>query len=162
MANSTEMWEVEDNINFFMEECPEGEWKDGAWSDLLSTLYYARYPKTTGGADTGKAPNAEGVAAANSQSRHLRAFHNFIQGCNPAVADRYKAKNGEYRALDNPVTYGSVRYTHDTPDYRVARFRAEGEQWLDKASAMFYFLFFDAFIGKDSFDKNMTITLTKD
>ena len=162
VANGTEMWEVEDNINFFMENCPEGEWKDGAWSDLLSTLYYARYPKETDGADTGKASNAEGVAAANSQSRHLRAFHNFIQGCNPAVADRYRAKNGEYRPLDTPVTYGSVRYTHDTPDYRVARFRAEGEQWLDKASAMFYFLFFDAFIGKDSFDKNMTITLTKE
>ncbi|WP_300897375.1 hypothetical protein [uncultured Duncaniella sp.] len=160
--NKGEMWEVEDNVNFFMDKCADGKWTDGKWDDLLTTLYYARFPKTdANGNDTGKAPNAEGAAEANLQSRHLRAFHNWIQSCNPSVADRYKARHGEYEPLSAPVTYGSIRYTADSPEYRLAKFRAESADWMNKENAMFYFLFFDALIGKDSFDKNMTITLTK-
>ncbi len=161
--NGTELWEVEDNVNFFMEHCPEGEWKDGKWNDRLTTLYYARFPKTdTEGNDTGKASAPEGVDEANAQSRHLRAFHNFIQSCNPSVAERYKARNGDYAALDEPVTYGATIFRADTPEYRIARFRAEAPAWLDKSSALFYFLFFTSLLGVDSMDKNMTITLTNE
>lgn len=161
--NGAELWEVEDNVNFFMDKCPEGEWKDGKWSDLLTTLYYARFPKTdTSGNDTGKASAPEGVDAANAQSKHMRAFHNFIQSCNPSVAERYKAKNGSYAALPASVTYGSKTYSTDTPEYRLAKFRAEASGWLDKPNAMFYFLFFTGMLGVDSMDKNMTVTLTKD
>lgn len=162
-ANGTELWEVEDNVNFFMEYCPGGIWKDGKWNDRLTTLYYSRFPKKdTDGNDTGKASAAEGADAANAQSRHLRAFHNFIQSCNPSVAERYKARNGDYAALDEPVTYGTVTFRADTPEYRIARFRAEAPVWLDKSSALFYFLFFTSLLGVDSMDKNMTITLTKE
>lgn len=160
--NGAELWEVEDNVNFFMEHCPEGVWKDGKWNDLLSNLYYARFPKTdVAGNDTGKASAPEGVAEANAQSRHLRAFHNFIQSCNPSVAGRYKGRHGNYETLPEAVTYGSRTFTTDTPEYRIARFRAEAEKWLDKPNAMFYFLFFTTLLGVDSMDKNMTITLTK-
>lgn len=160
--NGTEMWEVEDNVNFFSEHCDEGQWAGGKWNDRLTTLYYARFPKTdTAGNDTGKASNAEGVDAANAQSRHMRAFHNFIFSCNPTIAERTRLKTGSYTALAAPVTYGSKTYAYDTPEYRIARFRAEAEQWLDKPSALFYMLFFGSLLGVDSMDKNMTVTLTK-
>lgn len=160
--NGAELWEVEDNVNFYMEHCPEGEWKDGKWSDLLTTLYYARFPKTdTAGNDYGKASSPEGVDAANLQGSRMRAFHNFIQSCNPAVADRYKARNGSYAALPAAVTYGSKTFSSDTPEYRIARFRAEAEKWMDKPNATFYFIFFTGNLGVDSMDKNKTVTLTK-
>lgn len=160
--NGAELWEVEDNVNFFMEHCPEGEWKDGKWNDRLTTLYYSRFPKTDlSGNDTGKASAPEGSDQANAQSRHLRAFHNFIQSCNPAVAERYRLRNGDYAALAKPVTYGARTYRSDSPEYRVARFRAEAEKWLDKPNAIFYFLFFTSLLGVDSMDKNMTIAFTK-
>lgn len=159
--NGTELWEVEDNVNFFMEHCPEGEWKDGKWSDRLTTLYYSRFPKSDlAGNDTGKASAPEGVDLANAQSRHLRAFHNFVQSCNPSVAERYRLRNGSYAALAEPVTYGARTYSTDSPEYRIARFRAEAHKWLDKNNAIFYFLFFTSLLGVDSMDKNMTITLT--
>lgn len=163
-ANGAELWEVEDNINFYMKACAPGEWKDGQWSDLLSTLYYSRFPKKdASGNDTGKASSPEGVDAANAQSRHLRAFHNFIQSCNPSVAERYRMRNGgDYEPLPEPVTYGTTTFRYDSPEYRIARFRAEAEKWLDKPSAMFYFIFFMGMLGVDSFDKNMTVALTKD
>lgn len=161
--NGTEMWEVEDNVNFYMEHCPEGEWKNGKWNDRITTLYYARYPKKdTAGNDYGKASAPEGVDAANEQSRRMRNFHNFIQSCNPSVAERYRLKHGSYAKLPEPVTYGSRTFTEDTPEYRIARFRAEGPKWLDKPNALFYFNFFTGGLGIDSMDKNSTDTLTKE
>ena len=160
--NQAEGWEVEDNVNFYMEHCVPGSWTNGKWADRITTLYYARFPKKDAvGNDYGKASNAEGVDAANSQSRHMRAFHNFIQSCNPTVADRYKARNGQYEALPAAVTYGSKTYSTDTPEYRIARFRAEAEKWLDKPNSMFYLLYFMGMLGVDSMDKNMTVQLSK-
>lgn len=161
--NGTEMWEVEDNVNFFSERCGEGKWENGKWNDRLTTLYYARFPKTdTDGNDYGKAPNAEGADAANAQSRRMRAIHNFIHSCNPTTAERTRLKTGSYAALAAPVTYGSKTYAYDTPEYRVARFRNEAEQWMNKPSALFYMILFTALLGVDSMDKNMTVALTKD
>ncbi|MCM1219918.1 MAG: DUF1566 domain-containing protein [Lachnospiraceae bacterium] len=153
-------WEVEDNVNFFMENIPEGTWVDGKWNDRATTLYYARIPKKSSVTDDdfGKAISANGVTQANSESKWIRRFHNWVQSCNPNVANRYKARYGSYQRLPRSVTYGDITYTEDAPAYRLAKFDNEHTQYgLVKASALFYFLFCDGGICGDSFDKNMTL-----
>ena len=162
-GGDNELWEVEDNVNFFSEELTEGMWKDGKWEDKATTLYYARVPKTspTSGEDYGVAGNAQGASQANLESAHLRRFHNWIYSCNPHIAERYRLVNGSYRKLTSPVTFGDIQFTHDTPEYRKAKFANEYKLYLNKHRAIFYFVFFDFMLGVDSFDKNMTLGFEK-
>lgn len=155
-ANGAQGWEVEDNVNFFLEELQPGVWKKGAWSDRLTTLYYSRFPKNYGVAN---AP--EQVDTANEQGDVMRAFHNYINMCHPAVAERYRARNGGYRQLDAPETFGATTYTHDTPDYRRALFRATASQFLSIPNFCFYYLMFTGQLGIDSMDKNEGFIFTK-
>ena len=153
-------WEVEDNVNFFMEQIPEGTWENGKWNDRATTLYYARIPKKSKATDDdyGVALNASGASQANRESQYLRRFHNWVQSCNPNVAKRYLARFGNYQRLPRAVTYGDITYTEDTPAYRIAKFQNEYKTYgLNKESAMFYFLFCNGGICVDSFDKNMTL-----
>lgn len=154
-----ELWEVEDNVNFFSEEIPDGKWQNGEWVDKATTLYYARVPKSspTTGDDYGVALNSNGVTLANKESSKLRRFHNWIYSCNPNIAERYRLVNGSYKPLSRSVTFGDTTYTHDTPAYRLAKFNAEHASYLNKSSALFYFIFFSWSLGVDSMDKNMTI-----
>ena len=158
-SGDNQLWEVEDNVNFFSEEIPEGKWQNGKWNDKATTLYYARVPKTSPVTDDdfGVALNAEGTTQANNESKWLRRFHNWVYTCNPNIAERYRLVNGSYKQLTRSVTYGDTVYTHDTPAYRLAKFNAEHAQYLNKSSALFYFIFFNWILGVDSMDKNMTI-----
>lgn len=158
-SGNNQLWEVEDNVNFFSEEIPEGKWQNGKWNDKATTLYYARVPKKSPVTDDdfGVALNAEGTTQANSESKWLRRFHNWVYSCNPNIAERYRLVNGSYKQLTKSATYGDTIYTHDTPAYRLAKFNAEHAQYLNKESALFYFIFFTWILGVDSMDKNMTI-----
>ena len=158
-SGDNQLWEVEDNVNFFSEEIPEGKWQNGKWNDKATTLYYARVPKKSPVTDDdfGVALNAEGTTQANNESKWLRRFHNWVYSCNPNIAERYRLVNGSYKQLTRSVTYGDTVYTHDTPAYRLAKFNAEHTQYLNKSSALFYFIFFSWILGVDSMDKNMTI-----
>ncbi len=158
-SGNNQLWEVEDNVNFFSEEIPEGKWEDGEWKDKATTLYYSRVPRKSAVTDDdfGVALNAQGVTQANNESRWLRRFHNWVYSCNPNIAERYRLVHGSYRQLDAAVTYGDTEYSHDTPSYRIAKFRAEYPEYLNKSSALFYFVFFVWMLGTDSMDKNMTI-----
>lgn len=158
-SGDSQLWEVEDNVNFFSEEIPEGKWQNGKWSDKATTLYYARVPKKSSVTDDdfGVALNAEGTTQANNESKWLRRFHNWVYSCNPNIAERYRLVNGSYKPLTKSVVYGDTTYTHDTPAYRIAKFNAEHAQYLNKSSALFYFIFFNWILGVDSMDKNMTV-----
>ena len=57
--------------------------------------------------------------------------------------------------LPEPVTYGEEEYTHDTSEYRLAKFKAEAGQYMELDSAMFYYLFTELFLMVDSRAKNM-------
>lgn len=57
-------------------------------------------------------------------------------------------------ALDSAVTYGDVEYTHDTAEYRLAKFDAELGDWFDEDSTIFYYLFTELFLMTDSRTKN--------
>ena len=57
--------------------------------------------------------------------------------------------------LEEPVTIGDATYTHDTSEYRLAKFKAEAGDYMELQSAMFYYLFTELFLMVDSRAKNM-------
>ena len=57
-------------------------------------------------------------------------------------------------ALPQAVTYGSTRYTNDTEEYRLAKFKAEFEDYFVKANALWYYCWTDMFLMVDSRAKN--------
>lgn len=162
-SGDAEAWEVDDNVNFFMDYLDEGTFENGKWKCLATTLYYARIPKTspTTDEDYGTAGDATQVEQANTENYWLRRFHNWIVSCNPHVADRYRLRYGSYATLATPVTYGSTTYRLDNPAYRLAKFNAEYADYMSRESALFYLNFCDNDLCTDSFDKNMTIALVR-
>lgn len=162
-TGDAEAWEVEDNVNFFMDYLEPGTYENGKWNCLATTLYYARIPKTspTTDEDFGTAGNATQVTQANEENYWLRRFHNWIVSCNTHVADRHKLRYGNYAELPAPVTFGDTTYRQDNPDYRLAKFNAEYADYMSKESALFYLNFCDNDLCTDSFDKNMTIALAR-
>lgn len=69
------------------------------------------------------------------------------------------AATGE--ALSEAITYGSIRYTHDTVDYRAAKFKAEFEDYFVKDSVLYHKLFTEAHLMIDNISKN-TFPATED
>lgn len=65
--------------------------------------------------------------------------------------DREQATN---RLLSNSVVYDGVTYTHDTSEYRLAKFKAEAGNYMEMQSALFYYLFTELFLMVDSRAKN--------
>ena len=163
-----QVWEIDDNKNFFNAEIYDS-YSDGdklVVSNAVDIpLYYARTPKNS--PVTGQKLGIPGTIAdidqANAEIAVLKRFHNFIYRCNPNVAERYRSRNGDYRALtiaDDGYTsrsFGSVTYTKDTPDYRRAMFREEAGNYLSKQDAIFYFIYFVYILGTDSMDKNCSV-----
>lgn len=58
-------------------------------------------------------------------------------------------------ALPDRVTINGVNYTHDTAEYRLAKFRNEFGNYVEVDSAIFYYLFTELFLMVDSRAKNM-------
>ncbi len=164
---TNQAWEVDDNINFFMTELPAATWNEESnkFVSQATTLYYARVPKKSlaTGEKFGVAGNSSQLSQANSETAALRRVHNWLYATNPNVAERYKARYGDYRAFTvaadgfTSKKYGDLTYTKDTPAYRHARFADEYANYLNKWSVIFYFVWFNYHLGTDSMDKNMTI-----
>lgn len=57
-------------------------------------------------------------------------------------------------ALPQSVTYDGTTYTHDTAEYRLAKFKAEAGNYMEMQSALFYYLFTELFLMVDSRAKN--------
>ncbi len=162
-SGDAEIWEVEDNVNFFMDYLDEGTYENDEWNCLATTLYYARVPKSSPVTDEdyGRAGSATQVTQANDENYWLRRFHNWIVSCNPHVANRYKLRYGDYATLPAAVTYGDTTYYQDNPTYRLAKFNAEYADYMSKESVLFYLNFCDNELCTDSFDKNMSIALVR-
>ena len=58
-------------------------------------------------------------------------------------------------ALGELVTYDGVTYANDTAEYRLAKFKAEAGNYMELASAEYYYLFTEMFLMCDSRAKNM-------
>lgn len=162
-----QIWEIDENVNFFNREMTEAEIQPGGTvkqsngTDSAGPMYYARVPKKSPTNKKNKlgqvkAPTDD-IAAANKELAVIRRFHNWVVSCNPHLPERYKTEHGEYRQLDQAVTYNSVKYTQDTPAYRRARFVNTYADYLVKDDALFYIVFCVFIIGMDSLDKNMSV-----
>ena len=57
-------------------------------------------------------------------------------------------------ALEFSVTYDGTTYTNDTAAYRLAKFKAEADDYMELDSALFYYLFTELFLMVDSRAKN--------
>lgn len=62
------------------------------------------------------------------------------------------------RVLAGSVEWDGVSYTHDTVQYRLAKFRAEVRQYFDLTDLLWYYLFTELFLMIDSRAKNMFLT----
>lgn len=69
--------------------------------------------------------------------------------------DRRQATNED---LENPVTYAGVTYEKDTVEYRLAKFKAEFEDYFEKSAMIFYYIFTETFLMIDNRAKNMFLT----
>lgn len=56
--------------------------------------------------------------------------------------------------LGESVTYENVEYTHDTAEYRLAKFKAEASEWFEMNSLIFSYVFTELFLLVDSRAKN--------
>lgn len=59
------------------------------------------------------------------------------------------------QTLPAAVTYEGTSYSKDTAEYRLAKFKAEFSRYVEKDSALFYYLFTELFLMVDSRAKNM-------
>lgn len=73
------------------------------------------------------------------------------------VASTYReAATGN--ALTQSVTYDGTTYTHDTAAYRLAKFKAEFEDYFVKDNVLWYYCYTDLFLMVDSRAKNQFLT----
>ena len=125
-----ESWEIKNNTS------DRVLWKSDDYSgtDWLND-FEARYPDTD---------------PAYTDSTQLQSFAEWIKSTDPAQATG--------NALTEPVSYTEnetvTTYSNDTAEYRRAKFRAELPQYAEVDSALFYYLFTEAFLMVDSRAKN--------
>lgn len=161
---TAQIWEVDENINFFNRYATKHEIKTGKLVKSNITgqpIYYARIPKKS---PTNKANKfgavkavTDNIVEANKELACITRFHNWVVDCNYHLAERYFKQHGNYETLATPVVYNGTTYTQDSPAYRRAKFVNEAGNYLVKSDALFYCVFCEYIIGMDSMDKNMSI-----
>ena len=68
---------------------------------------------------------------------------------------QYLSKPDDTKAVD--ATYGGVHYTHDTKEYRLAKFKAEFENYFNMDYCLVYYICAEFFAMADSRAKNMML-----
>ena len=81
-----------------------------------------------------------------TDSTQLAEFASWVKSTNRAEATG--------NAFTNPIDIGGVVFTHDTAEYRLAKFKAEAANYMELDSAVFYYLFTELFLMVDSRAKN--------
>lgn len=66
-------------------------------------------------------------------------------------------ENATNQTLSSPVTYNGVKYTKDTAEYRLAKFKNEFPTYAELDSFIFYYIFTELFLLVDSRAKNLFI-----
>lgn len=125
-VDGDESWEIKNNTSNRV-IWKSDDYSGTAWLDDFE----ARYPDTD---------------PPYTDPSQLKEFATWLKS-----TDRAEATGNE---LPQSVTYGEVTYTHDTADYRLAKFKAEANNYMELDSAMFYYLFTELFLMVDSRAKN--------
>lgn len=161
-----QIWEVDENRNMFNQYIEDNKVEDGQIVQSVATkssgpLYYARVPKKSPTNKSNKlgvaSKTTDDIEASNNELAAIKKFHNWVVSTNVLLAERYKREHGSYETLASPVTYNNTTYRTDSPDYRLAKFTNEAEEYMKLDSIAFYFNFCQWIIGMDSMDKNMSI-----
>lgn len=82
----------------------------------------------------------------NTDISRLRTFIAWVASTNTLEATG--------NALTTAATYAGVEYTHDTAEYRLAKFVNEAPQWVDIDHSVHYYLFTLLFLCIDQREKN--------
>lgn len=83
-------------------------------------------------------------------------YTRFKRFCDFVVStDRRQATNAD---LDNAITYADIEYTQDTEAYRLAKFKAEFENYAFIDPFIFYYIYTEVFHLMDSRAKNLFLT----
>lgn len=161
-----QIWEIDENVNFFNRLLTDNEISNGKVIQSNATqksgpIYYARVPKKSPVNKANKFGQlkdvTDNVKASNDELACIKRFHNWVVSCNYHLAERYKKQHGDYEKLSSPVTYNGTKYDKDGFEYRKARFINTYKDYLNKDDVIFYVIFCVFIIGMDSLDKNMSI-----
>lgn len=90
----------------------------------------------------------------NTNTTKLKALATWLVSTNIEAATN--------NSLTSPVTYNGVRYTTDSVEYRLAKFRVELPDHADVNAMIFYYLFTEIFLCIDQREKNAFPTLFED
>ena len=109
---------------------------DDFTGDGWKTVFEARYPED------------------NTDTTWLASFVSWVASTNTKAATNEE--------LDDPITYSDTVYTHDTAEYRLAKFVNELSNWADIDHSIFYYLFTLYFLCIDQREKNAFPTYIAD
>ena len=173
-------WELADNKDeWFWYKKLEGIQRntDGTFTNDLKECYEARYPKDTttfkndkgefdgdfGLVPDGKATmTTEEAAELENEQKDIIEFHNWLVDVNRQIPEDYKAENGSYRTLDSAEVaaanlWNAGTFTHDTPEYRLAKFTAEAPTRIIVDQFCLYYIWRETFWAFDSGFKNLQV-----
>lgn len=150
---------------------------DGTFENDIEECYEARYPKDTTtfkndkgefDGDFGLVPEGkttmttEEAASLMDEQKDIIEFHNWLVDVNRQICEDYKKENGEYRKLNGDeeniaASWNSGTWTHDTPEYRLAKFTAEAPTRLIIDQFCMYYIWREMFWAFDSGFKNLQV-----
>lgn len=179
-------WELSDNYPeyFWKQEIKTLEKLDGDgnYKNHIDGYYEARYPKDTTvffapneitgeieangdfGMVTPDTVTDDELLAVQDEQKDLVEFHNWLVSTNRQIPLEYKKEHGSYRPLEPEElvqswnqSEGKPKYTQDTPEYRLAKFKAEGEDRMLVDQFALYYVWREMFWAYDSGLKNLQI-----
>ena len=136
----TECWEFSNNTS------DRTLFKKSEWEEIAIDKDGKEYPAWTADFEA-RFPDLDDPYQDYTQ---FKRFCDFI-----VSTDRRQATN---ETLNPSVTYGTTEYTTDSPEYRLAKFKNEFENYAVKDTFIFYYLFTETFLMIDSRAKNMFLT----
>lgn len=161
-------WELGDNLDdvFWVKKLDYFQRNsDGTFKNSIKDLYEARTPKDSSvsgwDADFGFTPKNQATVTLNEanivrdETTDIIDFHNWLVATNQHLADDSELKTS--RELWNDDGTGKALYTHNTKEYRKAKFRNEANDRLILDQWILYYIWREQFWMFDSGFKNLQV-----
>lgn len=147
-ADGDESWETTNN------SANEAKYKVPVTEANFSNGFEIRFPDKDGYSDMSKlGPMTAWVASTNRDAATNEEFENPITY---TYAETIVGEDGGQQTVKREVTF-----THDTPEYRLTKFKVELKDWFSVDSTLFYYVFTHLFLMIDSRAKNAFPTYFK-
>lgn len=140
-ADGDESWEVTNN------SADETKFKLEATVDNFSNGFEIRFPDKDGYNDMSKlGPMTAWVASTN---RETATNEELAEPITYSYEETVVGENGTASTIKREITF-----THDTPEYRLTKFKVELPDWFSVDSTLFYYVFTHLYLMIDSRAKN--------